>query len=575
MPEIEYNPATVNKLRYGILCNGYTFKKWQVRVFENLSNSGTAELCLLIINSGTVSKKSIFRKIKSIFESDFIFRMFYRFLFWPSSLDVIDLSKKIINIPYMECKVNRKGKFSEYFSTSDIERIKDYKLDFLLRFGFNIIRGEILHCTPYGVWSYHHGDEMKYRGTPAGFWEIYKNDHVSGAILQCLTGKLDAGIVLRKGFFKTMLHSYSGNTDTLFYGCTHWPAQVCRDILNGTSEYFHTPPSATGAPVMLVPGNMQMIIFTVKLWRNKLRFHFNELFRAEHWNVGIVHKSIAAFCEEPLVEKNIRWMPAQQGSLFRADGFAFKLDEKLLLLYENYNFGKKKGNISSSIYSDKKGFSEENTAIEKEHHLAYPYIFSHNNIYYCIPESSISRKVELYQFNKEQMKFTFHKTLLEKEDAVDPTLVHFKDYWWLFFTRSGPDSNTNLYLYFSENFDGTYLPHSNNPVKTDIRSVRPAGTPFILNNSLFRPSQNSSMTYGGSIVLNKIIKLTPYEFSEETVKEIMPPADSVFSKGIHTICSADGYTIIDAKKHIFVFAAFRSQLSRKIKKVLRVKSHDQ
>ena len=40
---------------------------------------------------------------------------------------------------------------------------------FMLRVGFNIIRGEILNVPKYGVWSFHHDDEVKYRGGPAGY----------------------------------------------------------------------------------------------------------------------------------------------------------------------------------------------------------------------------------------------------------------------------------------------------------------------------------------------------------------------------------------------------------------------
>lgn len=570
MPEMENKPVTAKKLRYGILCNGYTFKKWQVRVIENLSNSGKAEICLLIINSGPDHKKSFARKLKSIFEYDFLFKMFYRFLFWPTSLDEIDLSKKFIHTPYIECKVMQKGRFSEYFSPQDIDRIKEYKPDFLLRFGFNILRGDILDCTPYGIWSYHHGDEKKYRGTPAGFWEIYRKDNISGAILQRLTDKLDAGIVLRKAYFRTVHHSYSGNTEMLYYGCTHWPAQVCKDILNDTSAFFSESPSATDAPVLLVPSNLQMIIFILRLWRNKFRFHFDELFRTEHWNVGLVHRSIDSIAKSPLQENEIHWLPQQKKHLFRADGFAFADDENIHLFYEHYDFRKKKGHIASAMYAKDQGFSAEVPHIEKKFHLAYPYIFSHNNIKYCLPEASKSNKVKLYKFDKEQMGFVFEKTLLDKVDAVDPTLVEHENKWWLFFTRSGRDSNTSLYIYFAESFEGPFVPHSNNPVKMDIRSSRPAGTPYMIDDTLYRPAQNSSSTYGGNITINKVVRLSATEFREEYAGEVTPPKESRFNAGIHTLSSVGDYTVIDAKKHIFVFAAFRNQLARKINKLLRL-----
>jgi len=37
------------------------------------------------------------------------------------------------------------------FSPTDLEVIREYNLDVVLRFGFNIIRGEILKVPRYGI----------------------------------------------------------------------------------------------------------------------------------------------------------------------------------------------------------------------------------------------------------------------------------------------------------------------------------------------------------------------------------------------------------------------------------------
>ncbi len=140
--------------------------------------------------------------------------------------------------------------------------------------------------------------------------------------------------------------------------------------------------------------------------------------------------------------------------------------------------------------------------------------------------------------------------------------------------KNSNESNTNLYIYYSDEFDGNYQPHPANPVKTDIRSSRPAGNFFIENNILYRPSQDCSMTYGGRIAINKITKLTTSEFEEETIGHINPVQNCFYSKGVHTISSVGNYTVIDAKRFIFVWAAFCYQLMRKVKKILRIRSND-
>jgi methionyl-tRNA formyltransferase len=94
-------------------------------------------------------------------------------------------------------------RFVHRFPDDAIEQIREKKLDVLIRFGFNILRGEILTAARYGVWSYHHGDNDYYRGGPAYFWEVLEGNPVSGATLQVLTEELDAGTVLYKGLFAT------------------------------------------------------------------------------------------------------------------------------------------------------------------------------------------------------------------------------------------------------------------------------------------------------------------------------------------------------------------------------------
>jgi len=559
-----------SKLRFGILCDGLTFKKWQVRVIESLLESGLAELSVLIINNAEEEKSAFLKK----FGNRFYYRNYIRFISKPDSLKRIDLSKKLIDVPALECKIVKKGKHSEYFSDEDICTIKNYNLDFILRFGFNIIRGDILKSAKYGVWSYHHGDEEKYRGGPPGFWEIYFKDPVNGAILQKLTDRLDSGIILKKGHFKTVDHSYAGNIDKLFYGCTNWPLQVCKDIKNGVADYLFYSPSPTNARIFQRPSNARMIKFVAKIFINKIHFHYQELFKSEQWNIGIIHESLVNLIDYGIQENEIHWMPMQKPTYFRADCFAYSNKGQLNICFEDYNYKTRKGNISNVSYSENSGFSKHTTVLEKDFHLAYPFIFEEDGTLYMIPESCGNRQIDIYQLDPTSGKAIFHKTIIKNIDAVDNTLVKFNEKWWLFCTMSTDESNTNLYLFFADKFDGEYSAHAANPVKSDIRCSRPAGTPFINNGLLYRPAQDSSDTYGGKIALNKIVKLNECAFEEETVGYIGTFKNSAFDKGIHTISGVGGYTIFDAKRFIFVGAAFRYQLLRKIKKILNIKGND-
>ncbi len=65
----------------------------------------------------------------------------------------------------------RKG-FTDRIPEDKLESIRSHNLDVLFRFGFRIIRGGILAAARYVVWSFHHDDNLEYRGGPPLFWEI-------------------------------------------------------------------------------------------------------------------------------------------------------------------------------------------------------------------------------------------------------------------------------------------------------------------------------------------------------------------------------------------------------------------
>lgn len=548
-------------MQFGILCNGYVFQSWQSKVILHLIDHGI-EPCLVIINDNPLPVQSRFRKWLHYPYSKLLARLYFRFAANPSSKQSHDLSGKLHDIRRIYCRTQQKG-FSEYFTTEDIIIIKSCKPDFLLRFGFDIIKGEILNAATYGVWSFHHDDAQKYRGVPPGFWEIVKSDMVNGAILQRLTETLDGGIILRKGYFGTITHSWSANIDQLYFGTTLWPLQVCIDIENGIATYADNAPSSARGKLHFMPGNITMLHFLAQLAANKFLFHFRELFVCEMWNVGLVKSPVHSLLGSDAKNLKTFWLPQAGRGTYHADAFAFEQDGKLNLLVEAYNYKEQRGKISSvGIETETLQALPPKTVLETDYHLAYPFLFQYKNAWYCMPESANNMNLDIYSYDPKMQCLTFLSTLLRDIPAVDATLYNHNGYWWLFFTQKG-STNTELHIWYSDKIFGTYRPHANNPVKTDIRSARPAGPLFEHDGALYRPAQDCSLTYGGSVSINRISELTPTKFHEEVVSHVAPFGKHKWKTGLHTICSAGDFTIFDGKRHTFVMSAFLHQLKRK------------
>ena len=542
-----------SELNFGIMCNGSEFDDWQAECISELRAVDGVNLELLIIDdSGSRRSGGLSGKVSTLLEyknktsiKDAINKTAwwaYRQPFdFPPCKSKVDLSNELESIDRMSCDVEVDG-FSQYFYEDDIEKIRDYNLDFILRMGFGIIRGEILEVPEYGVWSFHHNDERKYRGGPACFWQIYNEDPVTGAILQRLTDRLDGGIILERGTFPTR-RTYNDNLNNVYYGTTEWPAQVAIDILNGNADYVDQPPTSSDAPIYRSPSPLQILSYNLKKWYS---LGSTVLSGIVHWNIGVIQDSIERATEEAF-SPEIEWYPYPKKDGFLADPFPITIDDTTYIFVEDFSYPEWKGRISYIEYPD--GFQNENlrTAHEEPEHMSYPYLFKHNDAVYATPEIYESNEIRLYRVYSPS-DWEFQTTLIEDTEGVDPTIIEHDGKWWMFYTEQAY-SNTKLYIRFAEDLTGEWKPHKKNPVKTDIGSSRPGGTPFVKESELYRPAQNSVGGYGSGIVINRVNKLTSEQYAEEKVSEIHPSEEGPYI-GMHTLSSQGEITLIDNKRRI-------------------------
>lgn len=555
MPLNRDNIKDIDKLRIGIMCNGFIMEKWKADAIKSLIAEPHIQIVLLIVDARKNKKKTILNKIGTYPYRQLLWRIYKRYFVKPEATKLVSAEDLLNKIPSLNCTVTKKGKFSEYFSEYEINEIKKHKPDIIVRFGFNILRGEILTAAKYGVWSYHHGDENVFRGGPPCFWEIYHNHNTTGVILQQLNNELDAGIILKKGYYKTIKKSYSYNLNQALSESSHWIKQLCVDIINQVP--LSTFKAETNAPVKTFPRNHEMILFIAKKIKHTIQFHYRELFTAEKWNIGLAKGTPENLLTGTI--ENEKWLPPLKRGEYRADPFGYFHNEHLCIIHEKYSYNEHKGWIEIQRSNE-----ESNIAIESGKHLSYPYIFSFNNDLYCVPESYQKNSIELYRLSKNNNKWEFENTIADGVPAVDSSLVYYNKRWWLFCTREDNNPNNHLYIYHSDSLTKKFIPHNNNPVKTDIRSARPAGTFFTVNNELYRPSQDCSKSYGCGISINKIEKLNENEFSETTINYISPNKKWSFNRGIHTISIAGNFILFDAKTYEFNLPNFINKLKKKM-----------
>jgi hypothetical protein len=320
---------------------------------------------------------------------------------------------------------------------------------------------------------------------------------------------------------------------------------ACLDVMQGRVDAFRALPSKTTAPISRAPNDPQVLRFWLRLAGNWLR---NKLAnqRVDEWNVGLVNRPQQAFLD-PDFKPAIRWSAYRESGQMVADPFIIPGGVPERILVEEFNWSTEKGRISELRMEAAQ--TTISPVTDEGLHMSYPYTFRHAGITYAIPECAEAKSIFLYRLNEAAGTWQREAVLLEDVDAVDSTVFEYDGRWWLMHSESAGRGAWSLYLWHAPALLGPWTPHVANPVKTDVRSSRPAGNPFWHEGFLYRPSQDNRAWYGGALCLNRIEELSVEKFRETPVRLIPPDAEGPYPHGLHTLSGSGEWSVVDGKRH--------------------------
>lgn len=547
----------VRTLRFGVLCEREELAGWQLDCIDKLEQLEGVSAALLIVHAPSrIGASGSGRPASRQRRGSLVWRLYRR-----AMLDRASTSTRLHPLPAALAKLPLKRCVPEKpASGSGLEEIRGFALDFIVDFGSGDLTGEILEVARHGVWSFHFGDLGQSRTEPPGFWEIYRGEPVTKAFLTRLSNEAGASAVLRSGVFKTNRWSYGRNRDQLFKAAATWPARVCKDLGEESIASLGDVPDPRGSTDRGEPSNAQTLRFLARLVGGFLRELYRWLFRHQQWRVGIVDvpvHQLAGLSGGSGEAPAIRWLANPEGR-YLADPFAVAAggdeDGDLLLLAEDYHWPTAHGRISAVRVAEQQA-TEPEPVFELPYHMSYPYLFRHEGRLFCVPESNEAREVSLYVLNEQTSAWTRECVLITGRRLADSTLLQWNGYWWLFATDVDDHQVLKLHAWLAPELRGPWREHPANPVKTDIRSSRPAGRPFVHEGSLYRPAQDCSQSYGGAVAINKVLRMTPTQYLEETVSMVRPRKEWPVPDGLHHLCGVGERTIIDACREVFVWRA--------------------
>ena len=155
------------QIRFGIMCKGTTFEDWQARCIEHLLRIGNASAVLLIVDDA-VASSSGFQTLKRIAKKTssrrLMFEVYDRFLLRSHAARSVNIAQLLSEAAILRCRTVRVGRYSEYFTEADVETIRKFNLDFIIRFAFGVIREK--YCARPGM-AYGRSDMTMKRSTEA------------------------------------------------------------------------------------------------------------------------------------------------------------------------------------------------------------------------------------------------------------------------------------------------------------------------------------------------------------------------------------------------------------------------
>lgn len=472
-----------------------------------------------------------------------------RFAQKPNPLDLVDCMDILGGLPRVDVIPIAK-RYVHFFPPEPLAILRSYELDVFLRFGFNILRGDILNTARYGVWSFHHGDNRFYRGGPAMFWEIVEENTCSGVILQRLTEELDNGQVLCKAIFPTKPGlSRQGNAFAPFWGSTHFVIRKLYELHERGWDYVDRGSLPSDryqgkTAIYRTPTNKQLVSWFVPKLSAKIGRRLNPFRKPTlyHWRVCLRRaESPRLLGTTPNTEH--KWVSAPPGHMY-ADPFLFLNDGQMWLFFEDYSYSQRCGIICCGPIQSDLSVGPIIKCLDRPYHLSYPFVFRHNGEIFMIPESVGNGDVELWRATDFPFRWTLEKVLF-KGSLMDTTPFFHNSRWYFFTTIAEPPGNGVFSaLFCADQLTSDWVLHPRSPLCTDVRYARPAGPLQELDGRCLRPVQDCAERYGRRIHVKEVFDLTPETYSEKLVGTLEPDWEEGLL-GTHTYGYCCGVEVLD------------------------------
>jgi hypothetical protein len=546
-------------LSVGLLVDSLSQPKWIWSVIRDVQASTTSKVVAVILNHAS-NGDDVGVRSRLVVSRDHLLYALYskldRYLF-PTELDPLapaDISPLIHRCTRIDVS-SETVDGEDSLGDKDLDAILSQRLDVVLYFGTRNLTGKMLGMARHGIWAYEHGEGFAAQGSSVGFWEVMERRSTTKSALCILSDGPERQRVIYRSSARINPRSVLRSQANALWKASAFAARKLRDLSEDgpLALQVSVPRSPDRVPksnvVRPLPKNGEMLRLFSGLVRRYLASRLRYYLESEQWFLLYdLHGSLVG-------SKGLLRAPDSATAIlppndrFWADPFPVRKSGGYYVFFEERPFVTKKGFLSVLEIDDAGHVGKPTKVLERDYRLSYPFVFEWNGNHYLIPESAANRTVELYRAVEFPYRWELDRVLLNDVNAVDATVQFLLNRWWMFVNIAVPGASSceELHLYHADAPIGPWLPHRRNPIKSDARGARPAGRIFTDGGDLYRPAQDCSARYGGSITINKILRLDADVYEEVEVSNILPDWQPNLV-GTHTINAVDGLTVMDAKR---------------------------
>jgi len=426
-----------------------------------------------------------------------------------------------------------------------LDWVRARKLDAIVKFGLGLVR--VPEGLEIPILSFHHGDPRKYRGRPAGFYEVLNGEPFLGQIVQALGSRLDGGTVYAFAETRVVPHSYRKTLMEAYRLSPYLLAQAL-DNLRLDRPVAMIPDGRN----YRLPSNSSVIRFCAgRLWQAARRGLY-AAFIEKRWKVATAKIEAAANPVNAVAKaEGAPWATLPVGSRYRFYADPFFGSDAGEIFVEGLNKRTGKGEVVR-IAGDRQqpisGFRG---------HVSYPASLSHDGRQMLVPETTDWCRLTAFEVRKDSAQ-PAGVLDIDEPAVLDPTFIRRDGIVYLFGNVPGDGSNI-LHLWYSDGLFSPFTRHPASPIRTSARGSRMAGEVAEWNGQLYRLGQDWRHAYGDGILAFRITELSETEYAEE------PAGEACFDRvrGPHTVNRRGDLLLFDYYRERFsLLAGVRRLLGR-------------